>query len=110
MRLDQPAREWQAQALAALDRMGDKSAANLLNSLDKNLTKSLLMNIEERNPEYVTKIWEGNLPLPAGLSAGHPICVTFAYDINGTMNVSFKEGECGARGGKEITVDLRPGH
>jgi molecular chaperone DnaK (HSP70) len=66
--------------------------------------------IEERNPEYVTKIWEGNLPLPAGLSAGHPICVTFAYDINGTMNVSFKEGECGARGGKEVTVDLRPGH
>lgn len=30
---------------------GLKSAANLLNSLDKNLTKSLLQNIEERNPE-----------------------------------------------------------
>jgi len=30
---------------------GLKSAANLLNSLDKTLTKSLLQNIEERNPE-----------------------------------------------------------
>lgn len=30
---------------------GLKSAANLLNSLDKNLTKSLLQNIEERNPD-----------------------------------------------------------
>jgi len=35
---------------------GLKSAANLLNSLDKNLTKSLLMNIEERNPELGQQI------------------------------------------------------
>lgn len=35
---------------------GLKSAANLLNSLDKNLTKSLLQNIEERNPELGQQI------------------------------------------------------
>ena len=66
--------------------------------------------IEERNPEYVTKIWEGNLPLPPGLSRGSPICVTFAYDINGTMKVKFRQGKCGQAGGAEIEVDLRPGH
>jgi flagellar motor switch protein FliG len=41
----------------ALNKTGGlKSAANLLNSLDKNLTKSLLMNIEERNPELGQQI------------------------------------------------------
>ena len=35
---------------------GLKSAANLLNSLDKNLTKTLLQNIEERNPELGQQI------------------------------------------------------
>ena len=36
----------------ALNQTGGlKSAANLLNSLDKGLSKSLLINIEERNPE-----------------------------------------------------------
>lgn len=36
----------------ALNQTGGlKSAANLLNSLDKSLSKSLLINIEERNPE-----------------------------------------------------------
>ena len=66
--------------------------------------------IEEDNPEYVTTIWEGNLPLPEGLPKGHPITVTYAYDLNGTMNVKFKDGLPEDTNGEEIAIDLRPGH
>ena len=45
------------QHMRALNQTGGlKSAANLLNSLDKNMTKALLMNIEERNPELGQQI------------------------------------------------------
>ncbi len=51
---------------------GIKSAANILNALDKNVSKSLLINIEERNPELGQSIRQkmftfediGNLELP----------------------------------------------
>jgi flagellar motor switch protein FliG len=50
--VDQLNRKLGTQHTRALNLTGGlKSAANLLNSLDKNLTKSLLQNIEERNPE-----------------------------------------------------------
>ena len=60
--------------------------------------------IAERNTEYVTKIWEGSLALPSGRPAGQPIKVTYAYDINGTMQCSFED----VKTGKVTKVDLRP--
>ena len=60
--------------------------------------------IAESNIEFVTKIWEGGLPLPSGRPAGQPIKVTYAYDINGTMQCSFED----VKTGKITKVDLRP--
>lgn len=62
--------------------------------------------IEEKNPEYVSKIWEGSLKLPSGRPAGQPIKVIYAYDINGTMHCSFKDGD----NGKSTEVNLKPGN
>ena len=60
--------------------------------------------VEETDLEFVTKIWEGGLPLPSGRPKDQPIKVTFAYDINGTMQCSFEDVKTG-----QITkVDLRP--
>jgi molecular chaperone DnaK len=61
--------------------------------------------IEERNLEFVTTIWEGDLPLPQGRPAGHPIEVIYEYDINGTMKCSFKDN---GPGGRSAEIDLRP--
>jgi molecular chaperone DnaK len=61
--------------------------------------------IEERNLEFVTTIWEGDLPLPQGRQAGHPIEVIYEYDINGTMKCSFKDN---GPGGRSAEIDLRP--
>ena len=60
--------------------------------------------IEESNVEFVTTIWEGGLALPSGRPAGQPIKVTYAYDINGTMQCSFED----VKTGKITKVDLRP--
>jgi molecular chaperone DnaK len=60
--------------------------------------------IEERNLEFVTKIWEGALELPAGRPRGQPIKVTYAYDINGMMQCSFED----TKTGKVTKVDLKP--
>jgi len=60
--------------------------------------------IDEPNVEFVTKIWEGGLALPSGRPAGQPIKVTYAYDINGTMQCSFED----VKTGKITKVDLRP--
>ena len=62
--------------------------------------------IEERNLEFVTKIWEGGLALPSGRPAGQPIKVIYAYDINGTMQCSFED----VKTGKVTKVDLKPGN
>jgi molecular chaperone DnaK len=61
--------------------------------------------IEERNLEFVTKIWEGDLPLPPGRPRGHPIEVIYEYDINGTMKCSFRDT---GLGGRTTVIDLRP--
>ena len=62
--------------------------------------------INERNLEFVTKIWEGGLALPPGRPAGQPIKVIYAYDINGTMQCSFED----VKTGKVTKVDLKPGN
>lgn len=60
--------------------------------------------MEERSCEFVSKIWEGDLELPSGRPAGQPIKVIYAYDINGTMQCSFEDGNSG----KNVKIDLRP--
>jgi molecular chaperone DnaK len=62
--------------------------------------------IEEKNCEFVTKIWEGSLELPSGRPAGQPIKVIYAYDLNGTMQCSFED----VKTGKVTRVDLKPGN
>jgi len=62
--------------------------------------------IEEKNCEFVTKIWEGSLELPSGRPAGQPIKVIYAYDLNGTMQCSFED----VKTGKVTKVDLKPGN
>jgi molecular chaperone DnaK len=60
--------------------------------------------IEERNVEFVTKIWEGALKVPGGRPAGQPIKVIYAYDLNGTMECSFEDVKTGVVN----KVNLRP--
>ena len=60
--------------------------------------------IPERNSLYVSKIWEGNLPLPPGRPAGQKIEVTYEYDINGMMQCSFKDVQTG----KIVKIDIKP--
>jgi molecular chaperone DnaK len=60
--------------------------------------------IEERNTEFVTKIWEGSLKVPGGRPAGQPIKVIYAYDLNGTMECSFEDVKTGVVN----KVNLRP--
>jgi len=60
--------------------------------------------IEERNIEFVTKIWEGALKVPGGRPAGQPIKVIYAYDLNGTMECSFEDVKTGVVN----KVNLRP--
>ena len=62
--------------------------------------------IEERSPEFVTTIWEGSLNVPSGRPAGQPIKVTYAYDLNGTMQCSFEDVKTGVVN----KVDLKPGN
>ena len=64
--------------------------------------------IEERCPEFVTKIWEGSIKLPRGCPAGHPIKVVFSYDIDGLVSVRFNTE--GLSDGPGMTATLiRPG-
>jgi molecular chaperone DnaK len=64
--------------------------------------------IEERDLDFVTKLWEGSLKLPRGCPAGHPIKVTYYYDINGTVAMSVNTG--GGLEGPGVTAKLiRPG-
>jgi len=71
--------------------------------LDCDVSQSAM---EEKNTEFVSKIWEGDLELPSGRPAGQPIKVIFAYDINGTMQCSFED----MKTGKITKVDLTPGN
>ncbi len=64
--------------------------------------------IEERDLNFVTKIWEGSLKLPRGCPAGYPIKVTFSCDINGITSVDVVTG--GDQDGPAVTAKLiRPG-
>jgi molecular chaperone DnaK (HSP70) len=60
--------------------------------------------IAEDNLEFVTIVKEANLPLPSGRPAGQPIEVTYEYDINGTMQCSFKDVQTG----QIIKIDIKP--
>jgi molecular chaperone DnaK len=45
----------------------------------------------EANPKFVKVIWEGEMEVPAGRSAGQEVQVTYAYDENQIMHASFKD-------------------
>ena len=60
----------------------------------------------ETDPDFVNIICEQNLgPLPAGLPAGQPIEVTFAYDTNNRLEVSFIDVNSGIEVKNAIGVD-----
>jgi len=58
--------------------------------------------IEETNPEYVTKIWEGELHRCA---PNAEVDLIFSHDVHGTMNFSVTE----VATGKCTQVELKPG-
>jgi len=56
-------------------------------------------NAEERDLNFVTKVWEGQLNLPAGRPANQQIDVTFSYTVNQTVQAEFLDV---ASGNKEV--------
>ena len=56
----------------------------------------------EKDPRFVTKIWEGDLELSGDKPQGQEIKVTYSYDENQTMNATFLEVDTG----KEIKTSL----
>jgi molecular chaperone DnaK len=50
--------------------------------------------IEEKDPDFVSKLWEGTFRLPPGLPAGSAIKVVFTCDVEGCagMQISLPEG------------------
>ena len=59
-------------------------------------------NVEETDPDFVKRIWEGNLDLPEGRPAGQKVQVTFSYDENQTMKCSFLD----ISSNKKTEIDL----
>ena len=49
----------------------------------------------ETDPEFVTRIWEGKMELPAGRTAGQGIRITFSFDESGMMRCSFADVDSG---------------
>ena len=58
----------------------------------------------EKDPEFVNIIWEGNLDLGAETKAGQEIEVTFGFDDNQIMNCSFKDTETGKSSKVELNT------
>lgn len=57
----------------------------------------------ETEMEFVQIIWEGPLKLRSGRPAGSPIHITYSFDANQIMHVSFQDGD----DGKVVEADLR---
>ena len=62
-------------------------------------------NTDEKDPEFVTEIWNGVLELPAGRPAGQPIKVTFNYTENQTMACTFLDVQSGKKKEIDLTAD-----
>jgi molecular chaperone DnaK len=56
----------------------------------------------ETDPRFVKTVWEGELELPAGRPAGQRVDVTFGFNENQIMLVSYKD----VASGKELKVTL----
>ena len=69
--------------------------------IDCDVTES---NVEEKELDFVKKIWEGKLDLPPGRPANQQIKVTFSYDENQTMKCSFVDVESNKK--TEINLSL----
>jgi len=59
---------------------------------------------EDEDPEFVKKIVEGDMDLPAGRAQGCPIEVTYSYDHNGRMACVFKDVQSGRT--KRFDLDM----
>ena len=57
----------------------------------------------ENDPRFVKIIWEGELELPGGRPEGQEIKVTFAYDDNKIMKVSFLDVDTGRETKKDLS-------
>jgi molecular chaperone DnaK len=57
----------------------------------------------ENDPRFVKIIWEGELELPGGRPEGQEIKVTFAYDDNQIMKVSFLDVDTGRETKKDLS-------
>ena len=62
-------------------------------------------NVEETDPDFVNKTWEGDLELPPGRPAGQKIQVTFAYDENQVMKCSFLDVESNKKTEIDLSID-----
>jgi len=62
------------------------TAGDNQNEINVDVTQSA---IEERCPEFVTKIWEGSIKLPRGCPAGYRVRGVFSCDIDGSVTVTF---------------------
>ena len=62
-------------------------------------------NVEETDPDFVKKIWEGNLKLPEGRPAGQQVNVTFTYDENQTMKCSFLDVSSDKKTEIDLSID-----
>jgi molecular chaperone DnaK len=70
--------------------------------IDCKVTQS---NAEENDPAFVRRVWEGELKLPAAREANMPVEVTYSYDENEEMHVSFKDVESG----RKLEANIHPG-
>jgi len=58
----------------------------------------------EKDPKFITTIWEGELDLPPGRPAGQKIEVSFSYDINQTMKCSYLDISSGIKA--EVNLEI----
>ncbi len=61
-------------------------------------------NSAETDPHFVKIIWEGNLSLPAGRSAGQQIDISFSYDANQVMHCMFVDVATGQRSEVDLSI------
>lgn len=52
-------------------------------------------SIDETDPQFIDIVWEGELKVPGGRSAGQEIKVTFSYKEDGKMRAEFMDSESG---------------
>jgi len=60
--------------------------------------------VEETDPRFVRKIWDGSLSVPGNRPAGQEVKITFAYKENGVMSATFLDVASGEKHDVDITA------